>query len=362
MILTHTRRRVLALALVMPVAYAAGMTDVVVEALKRPAIETKQPQRAMLIGAAQAGKRIVAVGERGLALVSEDKGTSWKQSSTPVSVTLTGVRFADENNGVAIGHAGVVLVTNDAGATWTLVLDGRRAAELAVEATNSLPDGNVNKATFVADAERLVTDGPDKPFLDVLVDGKRIVVVGAYGLAFASEDGGKNWVSWMPRLDNPRGMYLYAIRKRGDTLILAGEQGFLLRSNDNGATFEALPSPYEGSWFTAEFGGNDEILLAGLRGNVFRSADDGASWQAVEGANGASVASSAKLVDGSLVFGSQSGQLLKLDGNKLVALNEHALPPINGVYAADGNVLALTVQGIFPVDMNADRPAAEETK
>lgn len=347
------RRRLCVLALALPVAYAAGSADMVTEALKRPAVEARQPQRAVLIGAAQAGDRIVAVGERGLVLLSDDNGASWKQSPTPVSVTLTGIRFSDAHNGVAIGHAGVVLVTNDAGATWAVALDGRRAAELAVQAANAIPDEDENKAALVADAERLVADGPDKPFLDVLVEDQRIVVVGAYGLAFASVDGGRTWASWMPRLDNPRGMYLYAIRKRGDTLIIAGEQGLLLRSADDGTTFEALASPYEGSWFTAEFGHDAEIVLAGLRGNVFRSPDDGANWQRVEGANGASVSSSVRLADGSLLFGSQSGRLLRLAGDGLVALNENPLPPISGLHDAGGRMFALSVQGVIPVDMGA---------
>jgi len=348
-IISRTRLVVLAFALALPVAYAASSIGAVTEALKRPAVEVKQPRRAVLIGAAQAGKRLVVVGERGLVLLSDDDGENWLQSSTPVSVTLTGVRFADANNGVAIGHAGVVMVTRDAGKTWSLTLDGRRAAELAVEAATALPDENEDKAALLADAERLVADGPDKPFLDVLVDGQRVIVVGAYGLAFVSEDAGKTWASWMTKLDNPRGMYLYAIRKRGDTLLLAGEQGLLLRSDDNGATFRSLESPYVGSWFTAEFAGDRDIVLAGLRGNVWRSVDDGTNWTQVEGANGASLASSTTLPDGGLLFGSQAGQLLKLDAGRLVTLNPQPLPPINGVHATPKGVIALTVQGVVPV-------------
>ena len=344
---------ILAVALAAPFALVAANGAPVVAALYRPADKVTQPDRAVLLAASRAGKCIVAVGERGIVLVSSDGGASWKQSVTPVSVTLTGVHFADDKRGVAVGHAGVVLVTADGGATWTPSLDGARAAELALEAANALPDDQVNKATFVADAERLVADGPDKPFLDLLVDGQRVVVVGAYGLIFASEDGGKTWVSWMDRIDNPRGNYLYAIRKRGDTLLLAGEQGFLARSDDNGATFKQLESPYAGSWFTAEFAGESEIVLAGLRGNVFRSVDDGANWTSLDGANGASITAVAS-AEGRLLLASQAGQLLQLRGDALVALNSELLPPINGVQVAGDRILALTVQGIVSMDASKE--------
>lgn len=354
MTVLRNRVRLLALALVLPAAWAAGGMDAVTEALKRPAIAAKQPAQAVLISAAQAGDRIVAVGERGLVLVSDDAGASWAQRPTPVSVTLTGVRFADARNGVAFGHAGAVLLTADGGDTWSLALNGRRAAELALEAARAMTGDDEGKAFQVDSAERLVADGPDKPFLDALVEGRRIVVVGAYGLAFASDDGGSTWTSWMPRLDNPGGMYIYAIRKRGDTLLLAGEQGLLLRSDDDGATFRSLESPYEGSWFTAEFGGEGEIVLAGLRGNAWRSVDDGAEWALLEGSHGASLTASARLPDGGLLFGNQAGQLLRLGSAGLVPLNPQPLPPINGVHASATGVLALTMQGAIPVPAGAN--------
>lgn len=355
-----TSRKLFALAVATSalagVAIASDAIAPVTDALQRPALQAKAPQRAMLLAAANAGKRIVAVGERGLILLSDDDGANWKQSAAPVSVSLTGVRFADANNGVAIGHAGVVLLTHDAGNTWQLALDGKRAAQLALDAENALPDSDEKKTNAVADAQRLVDDGADKPLLDVLVDGPRIVVVGAYGLIFASEDGGKTWASWMSHLDNSRGLYLYALRKRGNTLLIAGEQGFLARSDDNGATFKKLESPYAGSWFTEEFVGGNGIVLAGLRGNAFASQDDGKTWKSLDGALGASLTSSFKTADGRLLLSTQSGQILRVEGEALKSVSAAALPPINSVFVDGTHVLALTVQGIVAVD------AAKETK
>src|SRR4051794_18073542 len=77
-------------------------------AIDRPAQAVRAPERAVLLGAAQAGAAWVAVGERGLVLRSEDGGARWQQVAAPVSVTLTSVRFANERQGIAVGHGGTV--------------------------------------------------------------------------------------------------------------------------------------------------------------------------------------------------------------------------------------------------------------
>ena len=220
----------LALTAVALAALAAGtgIAAPVGDALKRPALSVKQPERAVLMAATQAGSRLVAVGERGIIVTSDDGGGTWRQAPCPVSVTLTAVRFADARIGVAVGHGGVVLTTADAGASWALKLDGQQLAKLAVEAARTSGD-----ATRLKDAERLVSEGADKPFLDVAVlDPSRYLAVGAYGIAFATEDAGRTWAPLMSRIENPRSQHLYVVRVQGESIMLAGEQGLVTRSTD----------------------------------------------------------------------------------------------------------------------------------
>ncbi|MBL0150765.1 MAG: hypothetical protein IPP87_19595 [Ideonella sp.] len=102
-------------------------------ALDRPAVQQRTPQRNVLLAAAAAGPRLVAVGERGLVVLSDDGGASWRQAQTvPVSVTLTAVQFIDERLGWAVGHGGVVLRSEDAGQTWRRMVDGRQLAQAAL--------------------------------------------------------------------------------------------------------------------------------------------------------------------------------------------------------------------------------------
>lgn len=343
-----SRRAVLALALPCAGALAAASTPVAVS-LVRPALPVRQAERSMLLAAALAGGRIVAVGERGVVVVSEDGGASWRQRPTPVSVTLTAVRFTDASNGIAVGHGGVVLLTADGGASWTVVLEGKRAAAIALEAARASRD-----AAAITNAERLVADGADKPFLDVLAsDPAQLLVVGAYGLAFASADGGRSWTPWMDRLDNPKGLHYYAVRRRGDALLIAGEQGLLLRSTDGGRTFRRLESPYKGSFFVAELAGERDIVVAGLRGNAWRSSDDGRSWSRIQSPANASITASLQSHDGGLFFGDQAGNVLRLVEDRLKPVNATALPPINGLVAAGQRVTALTMLGALPLNTSA---------
>lgn len=327
-------------------AARGGVVEAATPAMDRPAVTVRSPERSVLLGAALAGDRIVAVGERGIVALSDDGGHHWKQASTPTSVTLTGVRFLDEKRGWAIGHGGVVLATQDGGVRWTRQLDGRRAAQIVLDAARASGD-----ARRIAEADRLAADGPDKPFLDLVIDEKRVLVVGAYGLAMASLDGGLSWSSWTARLPNPKGLHLYAVRQRGDTLLLAGEQGLVLISQDGGQTFRRAETPYKGSFFAAELLAEPAgMLLAGLRGNAIRSHDGGANWTPIASPAPVSITATAIDAQGKVLAANQAGLLLSLQGEQFVPLNVAPLPTLNSLLVQRaGAILALSIQGAFLV-------------
>lgn len=316
------------------------------EALDRPAVISRAAASAALLDAAEAGNRLVAVGERGIVLLSDDGGAQWRQVAVPVSVTLTAVRFADDKHGYAVGHGATVLTTSDGGETWVRRLDGRQAAQLALAAAQAGSDAAARR-----DAERLVADGPDKPLLDVLVqDAQHAVVVGAYGLAFATADGGNTWTSWIAGLANPKGLHLYAIRQRGERILVAGEQGLVRLSENGGRSFSSVATPYAGSFFTAELPAASELVVAGLRGNVWRSRNAGATWMQLTVPMPASITASAVRTDGSLVLTNQAGMVLGERAGALLPLNSLPLPPLNGILPKrDGGLVALGIHGATAV-------------
>jgi photosystem II stability/assembly factor-like uncharacterized protein len=237
--------------------------------------------RGLVNGLAHAGTRVVAVGQRGHILYSDDQGAHWTQARVPVAVDLTAVFFADARHGWAVGHDAVVLHSADGGATWSRQFDGRGEA-----------------------------DGQARPLLDVwFEDARRGIAVGAFGLALCTSDGGATWRHCESDLDNRGNLHLNAVRAVGGALYIAGEQGLLLK-RDGAGKFAPLASPYKGSFFGVT-GIEGTVLAYGLRGNAYASHDGGRSWQKAETGVGTGLAAGLALADGTLVLLSQAGQVLE---------------------------------------------------
>ena len=169
-----------------------------VDVLDAPAKHNKTSVNTLQLGLARAGNKLVSVGERGVILLSEDEGNNWTQAkSVPVSVTLTAVTFSDPLNGWAAGHSGVIIATTDGGNTWQVQLDGYQAAELAMaEAQSLIAAGDERGERAKRNAGYLLKEGADKPILDVYFANQfNGWAIGAYGLAYATRDGGENWYS-----------------------------------------------------------------------------------------------------------------------------------------------------------------------
>jgi photosystem II stability/assembly factor-like uncharacterized protein len=250
-------------------AAPAARAQRVEDSLDRPAVQTRRAAQSVLLGVTRAGSRLVAVGERGIIVCSDDDGRTWSQARVPTSVSLTAVHFPDTAHGWAVGHGGIVLRTADGGNTWTRQLDGRKAAELALDAAEAraraAPDAPAARRSL-ADAKRLVADGADKPFLDEYFENvKEGFVVGAYGLIFRTEDGGDSWQPWMDRLDNPKGLHLNDPR-RAERRLPRRRAGLLFRSADRGRRFERIETPYHGSYSVVAATGGRRLVLGGLRG------------------------------------------------------------------------------------------------
>lgn len=322
------------------------------DALGRAALATRNPERSVLLAADRAGSRIVAVGERGIVVLSDDQGERWRQAPTPVSVTLTAVRFADKSRGYALGHGGTVLATDDGGQSWKQRLDGRKMAQILLADAKASGD-----AAAIQSTERMSAEGADKPLLDlVLFDAQRLLVVGAFGVALASGDGGAIWTSWRARLGNPKELHLYAARQRASRILIAGEQGLVLLSEDAGRSFRRLTVPYNGSFFTAELPNDQAIVVGGLRGNAWRSTG-GTAWTQLESPVPVSITGSTLDAAGRVLFVNQAGMVLGLEGDALRPLSGAPLPPINAILSLDpAQALALSVQGVARVNLQSGNP------
>lgn len=249
----------------------------------RPAEMSMLASRSLLLGVVNSGKHLIAVGDRGNIVASND-GVNWAQVQVPVRATLTAVKFVDANNGWAVGHDAVILHTGDGGKTWKL--------------QNFQPE-------------------LEKPFLDVLfIDANRGMAVGAYGLFMATTDGGASWAEvGAPELRDDE-MHLNSITRLGNgEFFIVGESGMMGVSAD-GTTWKRVTAPYEGSLYGALPRGGKGVVVFGLRGNVYTTDDvSGGKWTKVEMGTVASFFGGTILPNGDIVMVGLAGEIAFLSPN-----------------------------------------------
>lgn len=245
--------------------------------------------KSLLLDVAQAGERLVAVGERGHVLFSDDQGASWKQSdAVPSRTMLTAVTFANADQGWAVGHDEIILRTEDGGKNWI--------------AAHYAPDSQ-------------------QPLLDVWFENaNRGLAIGAYGTVYETRDAGRTWqgrkFSYTPLVkpgaddDLPPEYHLNKLIATDKHLFIAAEAGQLFRSDDNGANWRQLASPYNGSFFGLLATGSESLLAFGLRGRLFSSNDAGGSWQPLNSGAEAMLTDGFVRSDGALVLVGLSGTIL----------------------------------------------------
>jgi photosystem II stability/assembly factor-like uncharacterized protein len=309
-----------------------------------PAQQARLAARSLLLDVTRAGGRLVAVGERGHVLHSDDEGGTWTQAKTvPTSVMLTGVHFSDARIGWAVGHDEVILRTQDGGVTW-------------------------KKVHYAPEAQQ--------PLLDIWFDnGRRGIAIGAYGTYYTSEDGGLTWArrTFEPQplqgkgaaadgaldesaMDEAIGseFHLNQISAMGKRLYIAAEAGRLFRSDDGGATWITLPSPYDGSFFGVLPLAEDVVLAFGLRGRLYRSEDAGNTWKQIASSTVAMLADGTRRADpGNVVIVGLSGTVLvSRDGGNTFELMQQ--PDRRGAWAvirARGGVVVAGEGGVRRVEI-----------
>ncbi|WGY71364.1 glycosyl hydrolase [Burkholderia cepacia] len=235
-------------------AFAQPQDGTVAAWAAKPAHAWTAPTHMMLTDAARAGSRIVAVGEHGIVLLSDDDGKSWRQARrVPVSATLSAVSFADAKHGWAVGQWGAILATDDGGDTWV--------------------------------TQRLDTS-VDQPLFSVLfTNAQDGIAVGLWSLLLQTHDGGKTWArTTLPKPPGggkaDRNLY-HVFADATHALYIVSEQGMVLKSSDGGANWAYLPTGGKGTLWTGVVMPDGRIVVGGLLGSLFESRDGGATWAAL---------------------------------------------------------------------------------
>lgn len=286
----------------------------------RPAERTVFATQEMVLAAVRAGSRIVAVGERGVVLLSDDEGASFRQAaSVPAQATLTSVSFVDARTGFAAGHWGVVLRTDDGGETWRLLR---------------------------SDTET------DRPIYAIAaLGGGRAIAIGLWSLLLETRDDGASWQERQVPL--PPGaaradLNLTSIFDDGQSLFVTAEGGKLLRSDDRGGRWTYVETGYGGTFWTGTALRDGSLLIGGLRGTIYRSGDHGHSWQPAATDRRSSVTSFAQAADGTVLASALDGVLLtsRDDGVSFVSTQRDDRLALTAVLARKTGVLVFSKHGV----------------
>jgi photosystem II stability/assembly factor-like uncharacterized protein len=334
---------------------AAGFNGL--NALSTAAIPVRNPKSTFLVAITNAGNRLVAVGEHGVIIYSDDNGLSWTQAEVPVSVNLTCVKFATPQLGWAAGHFGVILATADGGKSWHMQLSGVQANQLTLEAAQNAVMQSTNPSPAMPLAMRranaFIAQGPSLPFLTILIlSPQKIIVFGAYRMAMLTTDGGKSWVDWSLHIYDRLSHNIYDAMWVDSNIYLAGEAGFVFCSTDGGDSF--LPKTMTGD--VTLFGilgeSTKSITTFGVAGSCYHSIDACNSWASIALPTQDNLMAGYVLHTGAIVLFSEAGTtiLSKDDGSSFQLVpNVTLLPVFDAVEGENSDLIAVGSAGVMRI-------------
>lgn len=267
----------------------------------RPAASVAHAAQAGMLATAWAGTRMVAVGAHGIVLLSDDQGKQWRQAArVPLDATLTGVSFVDDKEGWAVGHAGVVLHTRDGGEDWEILRstpdqDRPLFAVHFFDRSHGVAVGLWSQVLTTADGGKSWTARQ----LDVPPGAKRAdlnlfgLFAGPAGTAgagpslYAAAEKGyvlhtpDKGASWHYLATGYAGSFWAGVALPDGALLVGGLRGALYRSTDAGQSWTRLVTGGTASITgLARTGQGRGVLAVGQDGLVLRSDDDGATFRA----------------------------------------------------------------------------------
>lgn len=227
------------------------------------------------------------VGAGGVALRTQDAGSSWELTSTGITSDLRGVTAALAATVWAAGD-GAVLRSTDDGMSWEVHPAAQAASYTAISVEE------LGLLAFVGDDSgglwRMTPDDADlrvqhpHALRDVQVSshGEHVIAVGDAGSVLISHDGGEVFSPIETGLSPAPDLLAVTLSSNGRYGVIAGEAGILLRLADDvlvpmqlnldlGA--ETAPDLHD---VHADSSGG--IQVVGDRGIILMSEDDGASW------------------------------------------------------------------------------------
>ncbi len=294
-----------------------------------PTAPTDQPiwrqTHGVLLSVARAGDRLVAAGDRGTILLSDDQGASWRSVASGTDELLTSATFISPTEGWLVGQDSTILHTSDAGLHWQSQFSAA-GTDQALFSVASLAPGH-------------------------------LVATGSYALMLETTNAAAWSAVKLPHLDED--YHLNCVMARGDDLVITGEAGHAFLRH--GAAWTPIPVPYDGSQFGCLTTHDGTMYSFGLRGSLFVARPGPVVWKRIETGEQRSIFGGTVLANGFLGLVGSNGLMMLFDPQteKL-----RTLPPVTGATlssvaeTAGGKWVVVGEDGVHTLDP-ASTPASQ---
>lgn len=223
----------------------------------------------------------IAVGDDGLALLTNDGGTTWSDQDMNFNMPFYRVGFFDNKSMISIGNLGNIRYQEAGDERWHwlstptyadlfgLAVAGDSTVWIAGEGGRIALSHDLGKNWQRTDLSRNIT------FADITGDMND----GVYAISRQGEIFQFNAdVSLTGRYSIPSPGDLNRIRSRqGNELFVVGNDGFLAVSND-AQSWEVISVPTSADLYDIGFAGDEGIFVIGAEGTMLYSPDNGATW------------------------------------------------------------------------------------
>lgn len=188
-----------------------------------------------------------AVGDWGVMVYTDDGGDTWQDRTYKEDIIFNQVVFVSEMEGWIAGEIGIVLHTIDGGDTWSPI--------------DEISQDTLFSISFSSDQEG--------------------IAVGLGGIILRTEDGGTTWERTDEGADTARSYSygrgdaskaIYSVNMWNNNVVLAGDAGTVMYSNDIGRTWSKveLPSVARLIWLRGTCLSSDKrAYIVGARSMIF---------------------------------------------------------------------------------------------
>ena len=238
---------------------------------------------------------LLAVGDHGLLLESDDGGTTWQRREWNIDATLNAVAFANASTGVIVGDRGLMLRTTNGGANWLVTFPSTTQDLLDVCFANALQgwtvgSGGVVLYTANAGQSWETQSTPVNKLLRSVhfSDASHGWAVGSEGTIIATSTGGAPWTQQAS--GTTRDLFDVCSETTGSTTNLWVVGTWTIRRTTNGGTtwspvtlppghgnvtYKAVDAPWSGYVAVAATGDDYNWNQSG---GIWLTGDGGANW------------------------------------------------------------------------------------